>query len=133
MLVGRLLPLGLLLFVLINVINSAMVKLTVTAAAKTAIREYCRAATGSADIVEANDRRKESISKLEIGSPIEHEDLIEISRFLVNQCQRENKDDLAKNWRLETLLKGANVYQPPPPPKPEPVSYTSEYLLWTWD
>ncbi len=65
---------------------------------------------------------KEDSWKLDIGSPVEHEDLIFVSQTLVKYCREESKDELAAPWRLETLLKGANVYQPPPPPKPEPVS-----------
>jgi hypothetical protein len=92
-----------------------MVLLTVTAAAKRAIDEYCR--TGEE---KANDF-KESLAKLEVDSPIEHQHLIDISRYLVEH--RAESSGVAKEWRLETLLKGAAVYQPPPPAKPEPVSH----------
>lgn len=98
-----------------------MVRLTVTSASYAAIQEYCRVITESTDD-EANSLEEEKLSQLQIGSPIEHEDLIEISKCLVDRCrQQENRDEVATQWRLEILLKGANVYQPPPPPKPEPV------------
>lgn len=95
-----------------------MVLLTITPAAKAALSEYCERQKdvdeGYSD--EAKERR-EKLSTAEIGSPIEHHELVEASRFLV-----QNSQGVAQKWRLDTLLKGANIYQPPPPPKPEPVS-----------
>lgn len=95
-----------------------MVLLTTTPAAKVALVEYCRRQKdidgGCSD--EAKERR-EKLSTTEIGSPLEHHELVEISRFLVHDAA----SDIAKAWRLDSLLKGAHVYQPPPPSKPEPV------------
>jgi hypothetical protein len=91
-----------------------MVLLTVTEAAKRAIDEYCRTSEEKADDF------KGSLAKLEVDSPIEHQHLIDISRYLVKH--RAELSEVAKEWRLETLLRGAAVYQPPPPAKPEPVS-----------
>ncbi|EME80860.1 uncharacterized protein MYCFIDRAFT_101139, partial [Pseudocercospora fijiensis CIRAD86] len=62
------------------------------------------------------------LSKAEIGSPIEHQELIDVSKYLVSHGRCDGR--IAKEWRLDTLLRGACVYRPPPPPKPEP---TSEY------
>ncbi|KAF2213686.1 hypothetical protein CERZMDRAFT_39558 [Cercospora zeae-maydis SCOH1-5] len=96
-----------------------MVLLTITPAAKAALSEYCtrqkNVDEGYSD--EAKERR-EKLSTVEIGSPIEHHELVEVSRFLVQNVPMAA--EAAQEWRLDTLLKGANVYQPPPPPKPEP-------------
>lgn len=63
------------------------------------------------------------LAALQIGEPVDHEDLIQISAHLVKTI-RENGHDSHK-WRLEFLLRGASVYQPPPPAKSEPVGYLS--------
>jgi TMEM199 family protein len=98
-----------------------MVQLTLTAAGKAAIAQYLRLRK------ETGNRGDETLtsdhlSDLETGSPIDHAGLIKISQYLV-QHSRNAKDSLGKEWRLDTLLKGANVYQKPPPPKPEPVRF----------
>ncbi|KAM3414091.1 ATP-dependent RNA helicase chl1 [Cercospora zeina] len=93
-----------------------MVLLTITPAAKAALSEYF---TRLQDVDEGYSdeakERREKLSTAEIGSPVEHHELVEVSRFLV-----QNVQGAAQEWSLDTLLKGANVYQPPPPPKPEP-------------
>ena len=99
-----------------------MVLLTVTAAAKTAIDEYCE--SKAHDEILAQIKK---LSTLELGSPIEHSDVIEISSFLT-QRPRESTED-ARQWRLDYLLRGAIVYQPPPPTKPEPVSTLPLYQI----
>lgn len=107
-----------------------MVKLTVTPTAKTAIEEYCSRKWAQSDSLGDDDAAKlKTFQEAGTGSPIEHIDLVNISGFLV-QLSRENRDgdEEAKNleqWRLDALLKGALVYQPPPPKKPEPVRSTT--------
>lgn len=96
-----------------------MVLLTVTVAAKDAIDEFRSSKLNNNDGAGPEIQGRE-LSSLEIGSPIEHGCLVEISSHLVRRS-RQNGDDL-KRWRLDSLLKGASVYQPPPPSKPEPVS-----------
>lgn len=117
-----------LLFIEENIFE--MVLLTVTTAGKAAVDEYCKLNTAASD---GDQGRLEKLSKTELGSPIEHHELIDISKYLVQKHRGRN--DAAREWRLETLLKGAAVYQPPPPPKPEPVShlipYNSEILQLT--
>ncbi|KAK0815837.1 ATP-dependent DNA helicase chl1 [Friedmanniomyces endolithicus] len=94
-----------------------MVKLIVKSAANDAIDEYCAQKRSQEPTVDdAEEARLQRLSGLEIGKPIEHHDLIDISRFLT---QRGNGPG-ARRYRLDVLLKGALVYQPPPPPKPEP-------------
>jgi hypothetical protein len=96
-----------------------MVLLTLTAAGKAAVDEYCK----PHKLGDQSDERLERLSAIELGSPIDHNDLIDISRFLVQRSRNDQDGETpAKQWCLDTLLKGATVYQPPPAPKPEPVS-----------
>lgn len=110
-----------------------MVKLTITPAAKAAIEEFCvkeRAQSGDLDGAQAT--KLDEFAKAEIGNPIEHHDLVNISRILVQQSREESKSapaDSGKQWRLDALLKGALVYQPSPPPKPEPVNSATTLRL----
>lgn len=93
-----------------------MVLLTTTETAKAAIDEYLA--------LHADDRKNDSLKqrlarlgKVSIDGPVEHADLIAVSK-----SARENKNANKTQCRLDDLLKGATLYQPPPPPKPEPVS-----------
>lgn len=97
-----------------------MVQLTITAAAKTAIDEYCRLKT--LDQIHPDTswkERQEKLLNLNVGNPVDHHELIEVSRYLVQR--HGDSDPLARQWRLHCLLRGTLVYHPPPPPKPEPV------------
>jgi hypothetical protein len=96
-----------------------MVLLITTSAAKTAVDEYLRLYVGS-EKSEAQQHILERLGKAELDGPIEHSDLIDVSKRLVKEHQGNGTP--TKKWRLDTLLKGTTVYQPPPPPKPEPVS-----------
>lgn len=60
------------------------------------------------------DDTEPSLIEPEIGKPIAHRQIIQLSRSL---RQAENPCD----FTLEKLLRGSEVYTPPPPPKPEPV------------
>lgn len=96
-----------------------MVLLTLTATGKAAIIEYCK----REKLNNNDDERYERLANIEPGNPIDHNELVEISKFLVGSNREDgNEVVLAKKWRLDTLLKGALVYRPPPAPKPEPVS-----------
>ncbi len=55
-----------------------------------------------------------SLSSPKVGNPISHGQVIDISRQL--NAHR------GKLGNLEALLRGSNIYVPPPPPKAEPVS-----------
>lgn len=96
-----------------------MVQLTVTAAGKAAVEEYCRLKSAAGEGEE--NERLETLSKTDLGSPVDPHELVDISKYLVEK--HRGSSEVAKEWRLETLLKGAVVYQPPPPPKPEKVSH----------
>lgn len=95
-----------------------MVLLTVTPDAKAALDEYCQLKTVSANNGLASELH--SLSELEIGSSIEHHDLVSVSSYLVQHAHSTSGAD--RKWRLDTLLKGAAIHQPPPPAKKEPVS-----------
>jgi hypothetical protein len=96
-----------------------MVLLITTPAAKAAVDEYLRLYVGS-EKSEGHQHILERLGKVELYGPLEHSDLIDVSKRLVEENQ--GNDAPTKQWRLDTLLKGTTVYQPPPPPKPEPVS-----------
>ncbi|KAK5168774.1 uncharacterized protein LTR77_006083 [Saxophila tyrrhenica] len=100
-----------------------MVLLTTTEAAKAAIEEYCKI-DGEGQDEKPTDERLDRLSDVELGSPIDHADLIEISKYLLSNDKRNGGEEASRKWRLDTLLKGATVYKPPPTSKPEP---TSEY------
>lgn len=106
-----------------------MVLLTITPAAKVAIDEYCKRQKdvdeGYSDEVK---ERHEKLSSADVGSAIEHTELLEVSKFMVQAVN--GVDGIAKQWRLETLLKGANIYKPPPPPKREQVCLASKLADW---
>ena len=104
--------------------HSLMVLLTVAPAAKAAIQQYFEAEQKelSADLNEVDTKWK-TLRKADVGSPVDHEDLIRLSILLVQNARREGAKTIAKEWRLESLLKGAKVYEEPPPPRPEPVSW----------
>jgi hypothetical protein len=114
------------LFIIIVVqfaISLVMVLLTTTQAAKAAIDDYLALHADDQED-DSLQQRLERLEKVSLEGPVEHADLVAISKSArpSRQC------------RLETLLKGATVYQPPPPPKPEPVSHhshTQRYMMLT--
>lgn len=94
-----------------------MVLLTLTSASKAAVERYRIVRAGKKD---DSNKTLDKLRDLEIGSPIQHEDLVQISTYL-----RHNDREIDSNssvWRLDTLLRGASVYRPPPQQKAEPVS-----------
>ena len=104
-----------------------MVLLTATEAAKAAIEEYCRLIKDAGGI--DGQERLQRLSNVDIGSPVEHADLIEVSRYLVDAYRRQARDDQVRQWRLDALLKGATIYRRPPAPKPEPVRTHTLFFL----
>lgn len=96
-----------------------MVLLTLTAAARAAIDEY-------STLVDGGDAGSEAlgceINNCLVGSPIGHQMLVDLSSYLVQRAGANI--EAAKRWRLDALLKGASVYQPPPPTKTEHVRRT---------
>jgi hypothetical protein len=102
-----------------------MVLLTLTEAAKAAVDEYCRLKI----LANENDENVERLSSAQLGSTVEHNDLIDTSKFLVERSHETGAEGVpARQWRLDSLLKGAIVYQPPSAPKPEPVSLNEEQV-----
>lgn len=96
-----------------------MVLLTVTSNVKAAIEHCNRLRSSDESNDEDLNRSLEKLSALAIGSPVEHEDLIRFSAHLSQRGSKTGEGD--QRWRLDNLLKGASVYQPPPPTKIEPV------------
>ncbi|KAI4758120.1 hypothetical protein E4T44_10900, partial [Aureobasidium sp. EXF-8845] len=92
-----------------------MVLLTLTPAAKSAVELYNRLS----DHKHHGSSSDPSLSEPTVGAPVTHAQLIQVARFL-RESQLPNNND----FRLDTLLKGANIYVPPPKPKPQP---TAEY------
>lgn len=110
-----------------------MVLLTLTAAAKAAIDEYCTLPKdGKAAQDDGAAARLEALRHADLGTPIEHEDLLKISTRLTQKCRQDGEESIPKSWRLDSLLKGARVYQAPLPPKPEPVRSAIRLLLETY-
>ncbi|KAG9603337.1 hypothetical protein KCU77_g1815, partial [Aureobasidium melanogenum] len=92
-----------------------MVLLTLTPTAKSAVELYNQFSDQKHD----GPSSKPSLSEPTLGAPVSHAQLIQVARFL-RESHLPNKND----FRLDALLKGANIYVPPPKPKPQP---TAEY------
>ncbi|KAH0378319.1 hypothetical protein KCU92_g8796, partial [Aureobasidium melanogenum] len=92
-----------------------MVLLTLTPTAKSAVELYNQLSDQKYDVTSSDP----SLSEPTIGAPVSHAQLIQVARFL-RETDIPNKND----FRLDALLKGANIYVPPPKPKPQP---TAEY------
>lgn len=65
-----------------------------------------------------------SLSDVDIGSPISHGQIMDLRNLL--------KAGDHKEYSLEVLLRGSEVYVPPPPPKPEPVSGHHSHHCTSW-
>ncbi|KAG9598940.1 hypothetical protein KCU77_g4019, partial [Aureobasidium melanogenum] len=92
-----------------------MVLLTLTPAAKSAVELYSQLSDQKHDDTLSDP----SLSEPTVGAPVSHAQLIQVARSLRESCL-PNKND----FRLDALLKGANIYVPPPKPKPQPVCQT---------
>jgi len=99
-----------------------MVLLKTTQTLKAAVDEYLRLHV-DCENSEAQQHKLERLEKVDLDGPIEHSDVVDISKRLLKEYH--DSDASAKNRRLDALLKGTTVYQPPPPPKPEPVGRSS--------
>lgn len=94
-----------------------MVLLTVTPAAKAAIDQWQASKPIDAD---RKQDTLDHLQALEVGNPVEHEDLVTLSRHLRQYGREQSSESSA--WTLDNLLRGARIHQPPPPLKAEPVS-----------
>ena len=100
-----------------------MVLLTVTPTAKFVIEEYCaNPEHGQQDDQSGSDLNVQALSQLQVGSPIEHHQLVALSNLLVGRGKVSGHEAGRARYRLDNILKGAKLYQPPPLPKKEPVS-----------
>ena len=112
-----------------------MVQLTITSVVKAAIDEYCKR-RGSTDHDDDQDLIAEltALAKAEVGGPIDHHTLVQISKYLVRDRQSESNDVAvrsAKRWCIDILVRGASIYKAPPPPQKEPVSEPASLPLST--
>lgn len=75
--------------------------------------------------IQNEGQRKEdddpSLDEPTIGNPITHGQIIDIWKKL--QASQQT------SYSLEELLRGSQVYIPPPPPKPEPVGYRKTIFI----
>ena len=100
-----------------------MVLLTVTPTAKGVIDEYCSEPQhGQQDDQSGSELDLQALSQLQIGSPIEHHQLVALSKVLVGRSKVRRDEAGEARYRLDNILRGAKLYQPPPLPKKEPVS-----------
>lgn len=95
-----------------------MVLLITTPAIKAAVDEFLRLRVAS-EQDEALQHDFERLGKADLDGPIDHSDLIKISKWLI--AENNGSDVPCKAWRLDALLRGTSAYKAPPPPKPEPV------------
>lgn len=106
-----------------------MVLLTITPAIQAALADYLKRPKNGDE--GENEELLERLTKLSLaatGSPMEHHELIRVSRHLV----QTSEDRIAKEWRLDTLLHGVTLYQPSRPPKPQPVCPCPSLLSFSW-
>ncbi|KAK5108499.1 hypothetical protein LTR62_008239 [Meristemomyces frigidus] len=106
-----------------------MVQVTVTEAARIAIQEYCIRQRAWSEIKpEAAKSRLDGLSDIAVGGPINHAELVEISKALVNSTARDPAatGDDSRQWRLDKLLRGASIHRRPAPPSTR-LAQTAEY------
>ncbi|KAI7091026.1 hypothetical protein KC356_g1060 [Hortaea werneckii] len=102
-----------------------MALLTVTPTAKGVIEEYSlEPQHGQQDDQSGSGLDVQALSQLQIGSPIEHHQLVALSKVLVGRSKVRSDEAGGARYRLDNILRGAKLYQPPPLPKKEP---TPEY------
>lgn len=96
-----------------------MVLLTITSAAKSAIELYNKLNQKST----CQSLNEAPLADSQVGDPVSHAQLIEIARSLKEQYGKNDSIKRSKDaqFDLETLLKGARIYTPPPKPKQAPV------------
>ncbi|KAF2878138.1 endoplasmic reticulum-based factor for assembly of V-ATPase-domain-containing protein [Massariosphaeria phaeospora] len=93
-----------------------------TPAAARAIAEAARIA--EPELLKLQLASEPSLDAPKPGNPISHGQLIDVSRLLKKHANKlESHDgDASVDYRLDTLLKGSQVYNPPPPQKKEPTA-----------
>jgi hypothetical protein len=98
-----------------------MVLLCMTAAIVAALEQHQKGQTARQDASEKAPSGEPSLENPQVGSPISHFQLVEISKALRREAQGGQRHDrISDDFRLSTLLRGAAFYNPPPPAKPEP-------------
>jgi hypothetical protein len=98
-----------------------MVLLTQTPTIVRAIAEALDIATDQLDKLQLDG--KPDLNDAEVGKPITHSQLIDLSKILRNHSTKfaeKDNEDGSITYSLDSLLKGSQLYIPPPPPKKEP-------------
>ena len=114
-------------YTLSKVSLSDMVLLTMTAASVAAVQECVR--LGFKNATEAKSSAEPQLDDPEVGKPISHGQLIDISRHLKKHYQDAIHEEPQVPYHLDQLLRGSHVYISPPPPKKEPVSDLPPFLM----
>ena len=96
-----------------------MVLLTITPAAKTAIDLYNELKSSDKSYDPQDTNEPPPTIQATFGGPISHGQLIHLSRFL--QDREYSVGATSESVRLDALLKGSNIWTPPPKPRPEHV------------
>jgi len=110
-----------------------MVLLTATPSVVAAI-DKCRFLATPSDTKNAPNFA--SLKGTKLGDPVSHEQLIQISKLLKSHygkrphsneaTEKEGEEPVA--YHLNDLLRGSQIYVPPPKPKPEPVRFSMPFL-----
>ena len=102
-----------------------MVLLTITPAARQAVELYNALESSAAGQLDAEP----SLVAPNLGDPVSHLQLVHIARALKKRRGDGGSLQSAGTCRidLESLLRGANIYSPPPAPKQPPVSVRSTH------
>ncbi|KAJ9649024.1 hypothetical protein H2201_002107 [Coniosporium apollinis] len=101
-----------------------MVLLTMTRAMVAAVKRCHDVAPGELEKLQLGS--EPSLAVPEVGNPISHGQLIDISKLLKarNKLQEDEVEDQDMPYRLNDLLRGSKIHIPPPAPKP---AQSSEY------
>lgn len=104
--------------------TAAMVLLTMTPAVVAAVKRCQEVAEEELEQLQLGS--EPSLATPEVGNPISHGQLIDISKLLKarNKLQEDEAEDQKTSYRLNDLLRGSKIHVPPPTPKP---GQSSEY------
>jgi hypothetical protein len=99
-----------------------MVLLTMTAAIVAAVEEYT-----AVPVKEASHPDEPSLTNPVVGNPISHGQILDVHKAL-NKLRIGSVDAAQAPPTLDGLLRGAQIYIPPPKPKAEPVCLLSHVI-----
>lgn len=93
-----------------------MVLLTMTPSIVEGLQALNRAAHDRQETTRPHRDDEPSLDDAAVGNPVSHSQVVDMWKDLNDAHHGE--------YTLEMLLKGSNIYIPPPAPKPEPVSWS---------